>query len=163
MGSSNWIGYQEIKSQAVISLNSTKSNPNLGLPWSTSDHSDCSVHPQSHLRLLRLPPWSPNFSPTSDHSDHLDHSVCSLTHITPWEVTSKVEVRDWFSIWQENDWDQWYSLHRITRMYQQVYKINNAGPLTKQQRILVHPLSFAPLRSLCYWWPLSISLLGLFC
>ena len=38
----------------VISLNSTKSSPNLGLPWSTSDHSDYSVHPRSHLSLLRL-------------------------------------------------------------------------------------------------------------
>ena len=40
---------------AVISLNLTKSNPNLGLPQSTLDHSDYSVHPRSHLGLLGLP------------------------------------------------------------------------------------------------------------
>ena len=32
---------------AVISLNLTKSNPDLRLPQSTLDHSDYSVHPQS--------------------------------------------------------------------------------------------------------------------
>ena len=51
---------------AVISLNLTKSNPdlrlpqsnpNLRLPQSTSDHSDYSVHP-----------WSPDLSPILDYS-----------------------------------------------------------------------------------------------
>ena len=43
----------------VISLILTKSSPNLGLPRSTSDHSDYSVHPRS-----------PDLSPISGYSDY---------------------------------------------------------------------------------------------
>ena len=89
--------------------------------------------------------------------------LCLLTRITPWEVTSKAEVGNWFAVWQVNDWDQWCSLRRMTQMYQQVCKTYNAGPLTKQQRTLVCPSSSTPLRSLWYRWPSSLSLLGLFC
>ena len=60
--------------EQVISLNSTKSSPDLGLPRSTLDHSDYLVHPQSHLGLLGLP-LIPDIGPTSDHLDQLDHSV----------------------------------------------------------------------------------------
>ena len=54
---------------AVISLNSTKSSPDLELPQSTSDHSDYSVHPRSldlgpisgysdyHWSLTSVPSW----------------------------------------------------------------------------------------------------------
>ena len=49
----------------VISLNSTKSSPDLGLPRTTSEPSDYSVHPQS-----------PDLGPISDYSDH------------PWSPTS---------------------------------------------------------------------------
>ena len=50
---------------AVISPNSTKSSPDLGLPRSISEPSDYSVHPQS-----------PDLGPISDYSDH------------PWSPTS---------------------------------------------------------------------------
>ena len=45
--------------ETVISLNLTKSSPNLGLPRSTSDHSDYLVHPQS-----------PDLGPISGYLDH---------------------------------------------------------------------------------------------
>ena len=47
------------QTNSVISLNLTKSSPDLGLPWSTSDHLDYSVHPQS-----------PDLSPISGYSDY---------------------------------------------------------------------------------------------
>ena len=43
----------------VISLILTKSSPDLGLPWSTSDHSDYLVHP-----------WSLDLSPILGYLDY---------------------------------------------------------------------------------------------
>ena len=77
----------------VVSLNSTKSSPHRGLPRSTLDHSDYSVHPRSRLGLLGLP-LIPDIGPTSDHSDHSDHSVTrtkyDLLWTTPFRLTCLV-------------------------------------------------------------------------
>ena len=74
----------------VISLNSTKSSPDLGLPRSTSDRPDYSVHPRSHLGLLGLP-LIPDIGPTSDHLDQSDHSVTRTKYDLLWTTPFRLD------------------------------------------------------------------------